>query len=70
MTMRYIGTTSLMVTRVFVGDDKNNCLARPLCDSAKVRHAEKLRADKAVMIDENYETLSISRSTCYRYVRM
>ena len=63
--MRYIGTTSLMVTRVFVGDDKNNCPARPLCDAAKVRHAEKLRADKAVMVDENNETLGVSRSMCY-----
>ncbi len=39
-------------------------------DAAKVRLAKKLHVDKSLSIDEICETLKISRSTYYRYVRM
>jgi DNA invertase Pin-like site-specific DNA recombinase len=39
-------------------------------DAAKVRLAKKLHLDKSLSIDEICETLRISRSTYYRYVRM
>lgn len=39
-------------------------------DAAKVRLAKKLHRDKTLPIDENFDTLNISRSTYYRYVRM
>ena len=39
-------------------------------DTAKVRLAKKLHGDKTLSIDEICDTLNISRSTYYRYVRM
>ncbi len=39
-------------------------------DAAKVRLAKKLHLDKSLSIDEICDTLGISRSTYYRYVRM
>ena len=39
-------------------------------DAAKLRLAKKLHLDKSLSIDEICETLKISRSTYYRYVRM
>ncbi|MHC4176879.1 MAG: recombinase family protein [Planctomycetota bacterium] len=39
-------------------------------DEAKVVLAKKLHADKSLEIDDICETLRISRSTFYRYVRM
>ena len=39
-------------------------------DAAKVRLAKKMHLDKSISIDEICETLRISRSTYYRYVRM
>jgi DNA invertase Pin-like site-specific DNA recombinase len=39
-------------------------------DDAKVRAARKLHDDHTLTIDDICRTLSISRSTYYRYVRM
>ncbi len=39
-------------------------------NSAKVRLAKKLHCDKTLSIDEICDTLNISRSTYYRYVRL
>lgn len=39
-------------------------------EAAKVRLAKQLHGDKTLSIDETCETLGISRSTYYRYVRM
>ena len=39
-------------------------------EAAKVRLAKQLHGDKTLSIDEICETLGISRSTYYRYVRM
>jgi len=39
-------------------------------DAAKVRLAKKLHGDKTLSIDEICDTLNISRSTYYRYVRL
>ncbi len=41
-----------------------------MSDAAKVRLAKQLHCDKTLSIDEVCDTLNISRSTYYRYVRL
>ena len=57
-------------------DDQNltlqidSLIARTEIDKARVFAAQKLQADHMLSIDQICETLRISRSTYYRYLRL